>query len=143
MGGKNPRGYGCFKVKGRMLRAHRVSYMLHVGEIPQGMFICHRCDNPSCVRPDHLFLGTCDDNLRDASIKGRLGGAKHGSKTKPETVNRGESHGRAKLTESDVHQILAMKDTHTDRRLAAMFGVDSTQISLIHRGKSWRHVSRT
>ena len=69
------RGYGQFSVDGHgsaPRKAHRVSYEMFVGEVPAHLVVCHRCDNPSCVRPTHLFLGTQSDNLRDASAKGRL-----------------------------------------------------------------------
>ena len=67
-----PDSYGRIKVEGRLLLAHRVSYELHYGPIPDGMQICHTCDNPPCVRPNHLFAGTRSENMLDASRKGRL-----------------------------------------------------------------------
>jgi hypothetical protein len=76
LGGKNPKGYGHLnrEINGRNLpiRAHRFSWMIHYGEIPEGMCVCHKCDNPGCVRPEHLFLGTISDNGKDAWRKGRL-----------------------------------------------------------------------
>lgn len=68
---KVPRGYGMLKRKGRHHYAHRFSYEMHYGTIPKGLQVLHRCDNPSCIRPDHLFLGTQSDNMKDASKKGR------------------------------------------------------------------------
>ena len=68
-----PGNYGSFYFKGKTRRAHRVSWILHNGEIPKGMCVCHHCDNPKCVRPDHLFLGTYKDNIWDAIKKGRSG----------------------------------------------------------------------
>lgn len=68
---KLPTGYGQFWSGERNMRAHRFSYILHYGNIPNGMLVCHKCDNPSCVRPDHLFLGTSLDNAIDKVSKGR------------------------------------------------------------------------
>lgn len=65
-------GYGQFKYRGRMERAHRVSWLLLVGPVPEGMWVLHHCDNRLCVRPDHLYLGTAKDNARDASVRKRL-----------------------------------------------------------------------
>ncbi len=97
IGARNPGGYGNFGIGYRTHRASRVAYELTFGPIPAGMFVCHSCDNPPCCNPEHLFLGTNADNLRDMATKGRATGGKatgdrNGMRTHPESVRRGDEH---------------------------------------------------
>ena len=70
---KNRQGYGYFRFDGKMRKAHRMAWLFAIGEIPEGMMVCHSCDNPSCVNPEHLWLGTGQDNMDDMNTKGRHG----------------------------------------------------------------------
>lgn len=76
---KTPNGYGKFHVNYKAVGAHRYSYKIHFGEIPEGMLVCHHCDNPPCVAPNHLFLGTSRDNMQDKIKKGRANNGKLGT----------------------------------------------------------------
>ncbi len=71
-GSRGKTGYGAFKLNGKVIDAHRVSYTIHKGDIPIGMYVCHSCDNRKCVNPEHLFLGTAKDNHQDAVDKGKV-----------------------------------------------------------------------
>lgn len=66
---RDKKGYGVLKVKGKMQFAHRLNYQIHKGEIPKGLFVCHRCDTPTCINPEHLFLGTTQENTQDRTNK--------------------------------------------------------------------------
>ena len=126
-GARGPQGYGFIKRKdGTQLRAHRVSYELAFGPIPPGLQVCHRCDNPPCVRPGHLFLGTARDNAADMVAKGRA------------ARNVGEQNGSARLTRAQVAQIRAA--TEHNGHLAERFGVTPSAIGLIKRRQRWTHV---
>ena len=125
-------GYGKFRLNGKLERAHRVSYLLLIDEIPDGMHVLHKCDNRACVNPDHLFLGTNSDNVADRETKGR-GAAQN---------RRGENHPLNKLKENDVRTIrrrYAEGDVST-YELAEEFRVWNTTIGAIINRKTWRHI---
>lgn len=134
-GSRDKKGYGFIGTGGKVgnAYAHRVSFELANEEIPAGMHILHSCDNPSCVRPDHLSLGTHADNMRDMSQKGRA--SKHSS----ERV--GELNGNHRLT---ADQVMAIRQRVADgasrKQLARELGVSKTLISLIQKGVTWKHL---
>jgi len=137
------KGYGAFnRRKGEMWDAHRFSYYLAHGRINKSKVLLHICDNRACVNPAHLKQGTQADNLRDMRDKGRdARGIKHGSKTHPESVVRGEQVINAKLTEDQVREIRRLADSgvsHGD--IAKQYGMSRAAISMIAERKRWKHV---
>ncbi len=134
-GMKDRQGYGMIKVRPKMYRAHRVAWVIiNKEEIPDGFQVCHKCDNPSCVNPTHLFLGINADNVRDKVSKGRQSHAGKGSK--------GELHPRAKLTEKEVLEIRRqyIPNWVTARDLAFRFGVSEREIRAIIYRQVWTHI---
>ena len=125
-----PQGYGNFGFNGKIEKAHRAAYMLFKGQIPEGMFVCHRCDVPSCVNPTHLFLGTPKDNTQDMINKRR--DVNHGPK--------GEAHRKAKLTENDVITIRTMEGKLLQREIGDLYGITQKAVSAILRRVNWRHI---
>ncbi len=125
-------GYGVITTKRtdgkwKGARAHRIAYEEYVGEIPEGLFVCHHCDNRKCINPNHLFVGTNMDNVRDRDAKGR------GNQQK------GELHGRAKLTEKDVIEAKELrKEGYSYGWLADKFGVKYNAMICAVKGKTWR-----
>ena len=122
-------GYGWFSDKSKMIRAHRTSWRLVRGAIPDSLQVLHHCDNRRCVNPNHLFLGTNADNISDRMSKGRKSGA------------AGTKNGRAKLSVDDVHGIrkrLISGDRQID--IAKDYGVSQGSISWISRGQHWNAV---
>lgn len=119
-------GYGHFNGGDRgFLKAHRFSREIHFGPIPAGMMVLHKCDNPRCVNPDHLFLGNASDNMLDCSRKGRIR-IPHKS---------GEANNTAKLTNEQADCIRKMPGLHRD--IAAKFGVNRSTVSAIKRGERY------
>lgn len=124
-------GYGFLSVRAYPVKAHRFSWKLHFGEIPNGMCVCHRCDNKICVRPEHLFLGTTQDNTADRDAKGRQ--------------TKGEHHHDAKLSEDDVRVIRARYKkgcaTNGIRALAREFGLCRSSMKAAVFGDTWKGVT--
>ena len=144
------KGYGVLSTSGERdgyLSAHRYSWLLHNGPIPdETPCVLHNCpsgDNPSCVNPSHLWLGTVADNNADMRRKGREGsGERHGSRTHPETIRRGEAHAASKATEAMVREIrarCAAGETHA--AVAVSVGLSRRHVSGIAQRKFWRHVT--
>lgn len=143
LGHLDKRGYGSFTPSRIPIRAHRFAYELVYGSIPKGILVCHNCpngDNPSCVNPAHLFLGTQKDNIQDALSKGvKIGWHKTGIVP---IINhaRGEDCGTSKLSESDVRIIRSLATSMTQKKLAQRFGVRPSAICKVIRRKTWTHV---
>ena len=143
IGKKRVREYGYTSFNHKTLRAHRVAYELTNGPIPEGMLVCHSCDNPACCNPAHLFLGTQLDNRRDAAAKNRTArGSKNGAVLHPDTRPRGSSSKLARLTEADVRLVRELvSNGATQKDVAARFDVHYSTISAIVRRATWRHVA--
>lgn len=124
--GRNENGSSVF------FRAHRVSWELENGRpVPEGLFVLHFCDNPPCVNPRHLRIGTTEENIADRTDRERLPG------------RRGEANDNAKLTEAQVRQIiveLQRLPRRSQTSIAAQFGIKQAQVSRIMRRQSWGHL---
>lgn len=140
---KTKDGYGRFMISYKSYRAHRASWEIHHGPIPEGMCVLHKCDNPSCVNPDHLFLGTQQDNMKDMRRKGRgydISKCLVKAKGIP-PIKRGESNGSAKITDRVVHEIRSRyKEIKSQRKLSVIYGVARSQIQRIVNNKAWTHI---
>lgn len=131
IGSKLGRGYGMFGISPKkIVRAHRYSYELNTGEIPDNLFVLHHCDNPSCVNPKHLWLGTNDDNMKDMASKHRS------------SDNKGEKNPNRKLTSENVLWIRERYSQAgiTYKKLGDMFGVTKETIHHIIRRIIWKHI---
>jgi DNA-binding CsgD family transcriptional regulator len=116
------KGYGLFRLNGKLWRAPRYSFSAVRGPVPANQDVLHQCDNPRCVNPQHLFLGSHQDNMNDRERKGR--GVRH----------RGEQHGSHKLTTAQVNEILALGGSMKQRDIARRFGVCQRTVNTILRG---------
>ncbi len=151
------RGYGALTYHQRLWNAHRLAYTLTYGPIPDGMMVCHSCDNTLCCNPSHLWLGTNADNMHDAHVKGRMAqgehwrdvhmatlarGERNGKYTHPERSARGERVNTNKLTSE---QVLAIRARYaqggiTQAELAHEYGVNKPAIYKIVHGLNWKHL---
>ncbi|BBA26449.1 HNH endonuclease [Pectobacterium phage PPWS4] len=128
-GARSGAGYGQTRVKGKLHYVHRLTYEKAYGQIPDGMVVRHKCDNPSCYNIEHLELGTQKENMQDASNRGRVN----------KTIKaRGEAQGLSKLTAELVEQIRESSLGCTT--LARELGVSKSTILRVRQGKTWRHI---
>jgi len=130
-----PHGVTSFRFNGRETKhqAHRVAYILWKGKIPESLFVLHQCDNPRCINPDHLHLGTQKDNIREMRERGRAKDETRGSK--------GEKHHKSKLKDEDILKIRKLRsEGYTGTKLAQMFGVTNPMIYYICNNKNWNHI---
>lgn len=121
--------YGQFSIAGKTYKANRIAYEFFYGSFDKSLFVLHECDNPGCVNPAHLFLGSHTDNMKDMVTKKRSA--------------CGENHGRAVLSEKDVIDIVDLYNSgqHTHDSIAALYGVDSPAIYKILNGRTWAEIT--
>jgi len=120
----NPKGYGQAGYKGKVMLSHRLAYHLFKDPVPTTKLVCHSCDNPSCVNPDHLFLGSPSQNSADMVSKGRS--------------IRGEKNPHSRLTWEKVKKIRTIPRSHLSRDVASEYGVSEETIRLIRKGTTWK-----
>ncbi len=128
IGYKDKGGYGTIRFRNKQAYAHRLIYEIVCGKISEGLSVLHTCDNPSCVNPKHLFLGTQQDNINDAVAKKRMAVGSH--------------HGMSKLVENEAKEIRKLYSTglYSQRKLGKMFCVDQHQIYCIVNYKTWKNI---
>lgn len=130
-GTKSDRGYGTIEIDGKCFRAHRMSWIINCGPIPDNLLVCHQCDNRICVNPSHLWLGTVQDNNQDRVNKKRT----------ITTFVSGSKHPNSKLKEEQV--LLIRRDTRFHHIIAIDYGISPSVVARIKSGESWWHVPTT
>ena len=121
------KGYGVFDLKGKKVGAHRASWIINIGQIPEGKQVNHKCRNLICVNPDHLYIGTQKDNVRDQIKDG--------------TISRGEGRPATSLRDSDIPEIRRLISRYVYQFIIAeLYGVTRSVICNINRGRTWRHL---
>ena len=124
--GKSKGKYGSVYCDGKFYKAHRVMYELMVAKIPVGMLCLHNCNNPGCINPDHLYIGTHEDNMLDVVISG----------------SQIQSTAKVRILNADkVREIRSLRWTMSQQAIGKMFGVSQSTISQIFRGVSWGHIT--
>ena len=132
-GARDREGYGRLQIGLVQMKAHRVAYIIAHGVDPAGLYVCHACDNPACCATDHLWLGTNSENQIDAVVKGR----------RPIPRHKGENNPRAKLTEQQAHEVIALiASGRKNIEIATAYGVGHATVSAIRMGKSWPSLPR-
>ena len=130
IGCKDGSGYGLISLNGKMVKTHRLAWELTYGSIPNGLFVCHHCDNPACINPEHLFLGTNKDNMQDKIKKGRRNGG---------GPAKGERNGAAKISCKDAVEIRRLHENGlSGRKIADKFGISDSQIFRIILNQCWK-----
>lgn len=153
-------GYGRLRVNGEQVRAHRFAYEYYKGEIPDGLWVLHHCDNPRCVNPHHLYVGDAQDNADDRVERDRTAtGDANASRLYPEKRVRGREHwwakgnehypageknGRAKITEDQVRKIVHLWQTgrYTKTALAEKFPISDVMVGRIVRAEAWQSITK-
>lgn len=128
--GAKTSGYGYVNLGGKNYLTHRLAWMLYKGEIPEGMHVCHHCDNPPCMNVDHLFLGTDADNVADKIAKGRMRWGTH--------PHKGELSPTSKLTEIQAREILVAEGRTKD--ISQRFGISRQVVYGIKSRRAWKHL---